>query len=78
MKKYKVCYSLFKESEKETIISEKYGLPYINEITHKNVVYDGYEDIGFDTYEDAKNRADILAKITNRKYININIKEYNE
>lgn len=75
MTKYKITYSQV-VSYTETINTTSFGFPIIKYKNHVNEVLDGYEELGFKTYQEAKKRAEILKNISNKKYININIESY--
>lgn len=72
---YKVTFDSI-VSYKETIISEHFGTPYLKEIWHKDERLKDNCDYGFASYEEAKEHAEMLKKISNKKYVNIRIEKY--
>lgn len=75
MRKFKVTYSQI-VSYNESIISEFFGTPYIKTVFHKKEIVTGYEDLGYNSYKEALERANELKKISNKKYTNIKVVEY--
>lgn len=77
MKKFKVTYSKV-ASYREDVVSEKFGIPYIETIEHVGEVLDGYEDLGYNSYKEALERANELKRISNKQYTNIKVLEYDD
>lgn len=77
MRKFKVTYSMV-TSYRESFVSESFGIPRIDTKEVENEVLDGYEDLGYNSPEDALKRANELKQISNKKYTNIKIVEYED